>query len=234
MGRYAVFANRDGTTFILDLWEKRMQRMRARVFNWSSIVNEYSGPKRLVMLTLTYDYKGTLGKAYEWSSNDIRQFMWKVNASLGKRLIGYAWVAELQANGHPHYHVLLMVTPYTRVPFPDKAGWWVKGMTRYTSKVKTVYYICSYMKKKYQKDFSKYPQGMRLFAVGISDEVSKQVLRYRSLTDFHKWIVENHGWGELKFLSEWKRPDWDRCLYVGSTHTKSFAEYLAGEVKPLE
>jgi hypothetical protein len=227
MGRYAVFRSPEGGSIIMDTWAEKLNKMRKRVFAWSQELNRYDGGYRLVMITLTYDYNGTLGKAYEWSPNDIRKFMRTVVGHLDKKLIGYAWVGELQDNGHPHYHVLLAVKPYTRIPLPDKAGWWVKGMTRYTSKVRTVFYICSYLKKKYQKDFSLYPKGMRLFAVWMADEVSKKHLRFEGLTRLQKFMVAEHGWGELKFKSEWRKPEWLRPVYVGSAETKSFADYLA-------
>jgi hypothetical protein len=68
--------------------------------------------------------------------------------------------------GAVHYHIILVCKKGTRVPIPDKSGMWKHGMSKIET-AKTVYYLCSYLKKSYQKE-GEFPKGMRMYSVWIS------------------------------------------------------------------
>ena len=224
--RYAVMCSEESNqSVIIDMWAKRLGHMRKRVFDWSELVKS-CGDYQLKMITLTYDYFGTLGTKYEWQPNDIRDFMLNLRNVLGSNLLAYAWVGELQNNGHPHYHVLIAVRRGAIIPYPDKSGLWVKGMSKIQSNIRTVFYICTYVKKEYQKEFEKYPKNMRLFAVWISGRLFPDKLlrlRFMNLSNLGKRIVSNFGWSELRFMGEYK----ERWRFIGVAEGLEYAKLLA-------
>jgi hypothetical protein len=146
----------------------------------------------LKMITLTY--KGV----DDWQPKDITSFIRKMRTKLGDGLLAYCWVAELQKRGALHYHVLVWVKKGTRIPYPDKAGWWTGGMTSIV-KARSPYYVLTYVSKEYQKDFDKFPKGARVYAVKIYDQGLDLLLKYDKLKDWEQGIVNSEGWGELKF-----------------------------------
>jgi len=213
---FTTLVNRiSGRVLIIDNDKTRYNRLRQRVHDWADLIGNDGS---LYMYTLTYDTKGTLGSAHQWRANHIREFMLALRQYLGSALLGYAWVAELTKAGVVHYHVLIRVVSGTYLPKPDKAGLWKYGLTR-MDKAKTPFYIVKYVGKSYQKDFFKYPKGARLFAVWIAGD--KQLdLRYRSLKDWQKKIVDDHGW---EFLGDYKKPD-TGWVYVSSSQTVNYSK----------
>ncbi len=215
---YTVLINRNtGKVLYLDTFKMRYDRLRGRVRDWADLVGNDG---LLYMYTLTYDTKGTLGDACTWQPNHIRDFMLQLRKVLGSDLIGYAWVAELTRSGVLHYHVLVRVIEGTRLPYPDRDGLWLWGLTR-LEQARTPWYIVKYVGKEYQKDFSRYPKGARLFGVWIAGEKQKE-LRYRNLKPWQKEVVDNFGWDAL---AEYRKPD-TGYLYVGSCSTSGYAEFL--------
>jgi hypothetical protein len=195
--RFTVLRNPGlGKVMVLDPCQVRYNRMRNRISTWANVLNVYSDIK-LVMVTLTYSPEHT------WEPNHIKAFMRSMRRTLTDRLWGYAWVAELQKRGAIHYHVMLVVPNDLVVgedlPYPDEAGLWPYGFTR-TETARTVFYLVTYLGKEYQKDFSAFPKGIRVFAVYIRQDEAKLKLRYDSLPSYQQAFVDEFGWSELASL----------------------------------
>jgi hypothetical protein len=169
--------------------------MRRRISDWVKTVKTLSEYK-FIMITLTY------APEYDWEANHIREFMLSLKKLLGNNLLAYAWVAELQKRGTVHYHIIIAVPLDVMIgddlPYPDEVGLWLYGSTT-TEYARTPFYLIKYLGKEYQKDFSRFPKGIRVFGVYIRDKSLKQLLRFRSLKDYQKEIVDNYGWGELNY-----------------------------------
>lgn len=192
---YVLLINRvSKKVILLDTWKVRYNRMRQRVGEWVRVLSIYSDIQ-FIMSTLTY------APECEWEPNHIRSFMLAMRKTLGEDLYAYAWVAELQLRGVIHYHVMLVVPPELTIgddlPYPDKAGTWPYGMTSVEVAL-TPFYLIKYLGKEYQKDFSRFPKGIRAFAVNIHEQAPKLLLRYRSLRDRDREIVDALGWEGLK------------------------------------
>jgi hypothetical protein len=176
-----------GITFELDRKMTRIRRTQRRVKAWADALAGYiDRPKnyRLVMIGLTYD------GVEDWRALHISQFMKRVRDELGRKLYGYAWVAELQTRDAVHYHVLLVVNRGTRIPMPDKAGWWPHGSTTIQS-ADSPYYIVTYTGKEHQKYSDHFPKGLRMFAVWASKKVldGVQLWQFR-LSAVPAWLRE--------------------------------------------
>lgn len=201
--RYTILYNIGlGKVMVLDVARVRYNRMRRRISDWVNTVNNIPDFK-YAMVTLTYAPEN------QWKVNHIREFMQSLRKVLRTKLLAYAWVAELQKRGAVHYHVMLAVPVDlvlgVELPYPDKAGLWTYGMTR-LEEARTPYYLLKYLGKEHQKDFSKFPKRIRVFAVYIRDPELKQALRYLSLTNYQREIIAEYGWGALKrFTTEHKR-----------------------------
>jgi hypothetical protein len=196
--RYVVFMNHETHEVrVIDTVKARYDRMRHRVKAWADILGDIPNA-RLVMVGLTYR------PGLDYQPNDIRDFMSKVKRKLGINLLGYAWVAELQQRGVLHYHVLLYLKKGTRFPLPDKAGWWPHGSSSVSS-AKSPYYVLSYTKKRYQKDYDKFPVGARAYAVWIQERILSVNLRLLSLKKWERGIVESEGWDALPFYRQMHR-----------------------------
>jgi hypothetical protein len=195
------------SSLYFDGLKKRYTRERNRVHLWGDIIRQrliQNSGLKMGMITLTYDALGTKVKAARWSPNDVRAFMRTLRGRMKKRLKAYAWVAELQANGNVHYHVLIVYTG--RIEYPDKTVFyggktykriWNYGMSNVKVRVRTSFYILRYVGKEYQKDFDKFPPGARAFAVWVADKNDAVDMRYASLSLFEKSLVDEFGWVEL-------------------------------------
>ncbi len=124
------------------------------------------------MVTLTYE------KSDDYEAGHIRNYVKSLKRKLGKRLLAWAWVAELQRRGAIHYHMTIMMEKGTRFPMPDKSGMWKFGMSK-VQKAKSPWYLVKYVGKDHQKDLSKYPKGCRLYATSIrfGGEETRQLYR---------------------------------------------------------
>jgi len=189
--------------------------MRRRVGAWAqALEGVINDPRyRVVMITLTYK------RVDQWRPNHIRDFLLAYRKVLGKGLLAYAWVAELQKRGAVHYHVLLVVKRGAKMPYPDKGGYWLHGLSR-VEEARTVYYILKYTGKQYQKA-GEYPKGLRIFAVWLSRDAvgAVQYWSYRlsslagwlgeivaSVGDFTQWPRRVLGGGWWYCGSRWRSP----------------------------
>jgi len=208
--RYFIFRRADGSTFVVDNDAVRLGNFRKRLFAFAGAVRDAGLP--CVMVTLTYS------PTVEWDKRHISELFNRLrHRALWSRVWGYAWVVEIQARGVPHYHILLVYQNGTTIPHFDTSGLWPHGMTRNDFAVRSPFYLCSYVGKRYQKNFSLYPKGCRLFAIVCRDADTRLSLRYASLSSFERSLVDAFGWDELKFISEWR----------------SFVELVGGAVEYL-
>ncbi|MGA2503513.1 MAG: hypothetical protein ABSG01_05415 [Anaerolineales bacterium] len=171
--------------------------MRKRIADWVNILNGVYSDKKFIMVTLTY------APEYKWEPNHIRAFMLSMRKLLGNSILAYAWVAELQKRLAIHYHIMFLVPIELEIgedfPYPDQAGIWTYGFTR-VEIARSPFYLVTYLGKEYQKDFSKFPKGIRVFAVYIHNSDAKIGLRFQSLRPYQQELVNEFGWSELSSL----------------------------------
>ena len=156
---FCVFLSPEGEEFRVYDTDRRLRRMSKAIEAWSKEIRGLFGDCERIGVCLTY------APDQEWEPKDISRFMKRVRKHLGKRLKAYAWVAELQGRGAVHYHVLLIVERGARIPFPDKEGWWVKGMTNVSRRVGWRYLV-KYLQKEGQKG-GRFPKGLRCYGISI-------------------------------------------------------------------
>lgn len=219
--RFSLMLNHTtGKWVVIDNFKVRYQHTLDRVKSWANIMSDVEARK--CMISLTYDREGTLVKASDWSRNHIRTFMKELKRRLDEKLLAYCWVAEVHENGGIHYHVYLMLVKGTWLPYPDKEGIWKHGMTSVTP-ARTPWYMVSYLKKEYQKNYEVFPKGIRAFAVWIKDKERASELRFENLKPWQKEIIKKYG---LESLSEFIKPKngWE---FAGAFATRSFAEWTA-------
>ena len=243
--RYTVLKSSNGKAMVVDNVKKRLMCMRRRLFAWAKVVTDagFKSSYKVAMVTLTYDVLGTLVEPADWKAGHIRQFMHSLKKRMGKRLKAAAWVGELQKNGHVHYHVLVIFEG--RFLYPDKPcivdgvrykRLWPYGMSKVTFRLRTLYYICSYVGKGYQKNFMEFPDGAHGWAAYIEDPYLKEQLKYLSLSKFHQKIVDEFGWSSLKsgkWSANQELEEGNKLLYAGSAYSKDYATMLAGEESEL-
>lgn len=229
--RYVLFYNPITQGFsVVDVVRKRKDRMKDRIFAWckvAEIISNMPDVKRC-MITLTYDTKGTIVDPASWSPNHIKDMMHAIKRLKGLQILAYAWVMELQASGVPHYHVILLYRGV--VPYPDKSGYWVHGMSNIKFRLRTVFYIAKYLGKEYQKDFSKMPKGARAFAVSVRGAEHREALAIASLSGHELRAYNTGGWEAVEDMR--KKPDWAKSKYIKSTVTREYADFLLQDLSP--
>jgi hypothetical protein len=97
-------------------------------------------------------------------------------------------------------------------PYPDEAGLWPYGSTR-VEVARSPFYLITYLKKEYQKDFSRFPKGIRAFAVYIREIEAKKELRFRSLRPYQQEFVKEFGWLELPSLTRLRKEIFDELQF---------------------
>jgi len=227
--RYAVF-HRGGKSFVIDLWRLRLDKLRKKVFAWCSAVSPLwskSGVKRC-MITLTYDTAGTVGEASNWSPKHISVFLDRLKKRKGLKVLAYAWVVEMQSRGVPHYHVILLYNGV--VPYPDKSGLWRYGMSNIKFRLRTPFYISTYLKKSYQKDFSLLPSGARAYACSITDKALYHAFKVSLVPEV---IRERYSIEGDDALQDLVLPSDMRAHFVGNAYTEGYADMLANDVQGL-
>jgi hypothetical protein len=182
----AVLVNRlTGEAFEPDARVMRQRRLWKRTRGWAQAIAAMRLKRkrtRMIMVTLT------LRPGAAWQANMIREFMLTVRKILKNRLLGYAWVAEMQRRGAVHYHVLLVVPSDARLPKPDRAGLWAHGSTRIETARKAWYIV------KYTQKFEEgviFPRGLRLFAVFIARDAVSVAERWEfRLSTLPRWMID--------------------------------------------
>lgn len=152
--------------------QSRLNRMRSAVRTSARLIE---GEVKLLpiqyrsyMVTLTYR------PGVEWGPRHISECLgaYRKWAAGNGFFLRYVWVAEVQANRYQngallgecvHYHLLVWVPAHLDCPKPDKAGFWVHGMTQRVAARKPVSYLTKYATK--GKDVC-FPKGLRTHGAG--------------------------------------------------------------------
>jgi hypothetical protein len=176
-----------GASFVIDPTKGRVTRLQRRLHAWAELVQE--GKRKIqfswaAMVTLTYQ------DGDDWRAGHIKAFLKWSRKYLGKQLIAYAWVAELQKRGAIHYHVLLVMLRGRKLPKPDESGHWPYGMSR-IEKARSMFYICKYTSKGAQHESKSFPKGARIFGCFVSSVFGSlaQWTNYH-LSTYPKWLRE--------------------------------------------
>jgi hypothetical protein len=224
--RYTVMKNRiTGQKVYTDEIRKRLKKLRVNIFSFAELA-KFVQAERLILVGLSYDTLGTKVKASNWKAGDIREFIHSLKQRLGENLKAYAWVAELQQNGHMHYHLAIYADGF--FPFPDKSytkdgkkykRLWTHGASNVDWTPKGVYYLCRYVGKEKQKDFMNFPKGARSYAIWFADKDLQT--RFRAYMDFlenkaKKSLYKKEGW-----MAEWK--------FLGSGYKLEYLEKVFGD-----
>ncbi len=153
----------------------RVKRMRRVVRGWSQCMELIQRRLRLVHICLTF------ANPDGWYPECVSEYMDALVKHCDGRLIGAAWVAEIQdgsrggvARGAVHYHIIAAVLPGTDIPTPDRSGMWSHGSSSIGS-AWSVWYLLKYTQKIGQKGAGTsfdFPRGLRLYAV------TRRQLRY--------------------------------------------------------
>jgi len=149
-------------TFLLNTSELRLSRLAKRVRCFTDLADG-STTGFWAMVTLTYAVD-------TWQPRHIADYLMKVRNWLKRRghKFVYCWVAELQARGVPHYHILVRLpNKKTKLPKPDLSGMWRHGC----SEIDWVYksarnYMAKYCSKVSQRMGCNFARGMRLHGAG--------------------------------------------------------------------
>lgn len=209
--RWAVLYNAATNRGVkLDMFAIRLFRMRRRLSAWANIVLDYrtEHPARLVMMTLTYkDVNG-------WRANHINYFMKNLKQRLDKKLLAFAWVAEIQKRGAIHYHLILLTEKGSQIPLPDKSGMWVHGISRIET-ARTPWYLLTYAGKEHQKDLARYPKGCWLYGASVRFGGDDTKALFRALAGLD--VVEREG----EIVGEVQEGKFE---FIGSAVTESYAD----------
>ena len=159
----------------------RLRRMKRRVTKAADV--HTSGDLyglRPAMVTLTYADRGAWAPRHLSNAlNGCRQWL----ARRGHKL-RYTWVAELQARGAVHYHVLAWL-PYgeDKPPFWDVQGWWPHGSSQSAWARNPVAYMVKYASKVGSKD--RLPMGARMHGSGGFSKAQRADMSWHSRP---KWL----------------------------------------------
>jgi hypothetical protein len=127
---------------------------------------------RCAMVTTTYR------PGVEWNPDHIPAFFHRLRSWASRRgvTVPYVWVAELQARGAVHYHILVWLPKGLTLPKPDKRGWWPHGLTRVEWARRPVGYLAKYTSKggrsgspagdSSPQSQHAFPRGLRLHGFG--------------------------------------------------------------------
>ena len=155
----------------------RVARMKRSVLTTARLMAEMpdqvSGrPDRMAMLTMTY------ADDQEWQPDDVVRTIRLARSFSRERdfSLVYLWVLEMTKRGRPHYHMALKLPATLKLPKPDDAGWWTKGMTRIEYARHPVAYMAKYLSKVDARDY--YPKGARMHGCGGLSKDAKRERRF--------------------------------------------------------
>ena len=204
-----------GQFFVVDTFQKHQIRLKTRIFDWIIGVEKWQnlnpGLSRVVMIRLSYRMVS------DYRPGHIGDYLRNLKKLLGEDLIAFAWVAELQQRKALHYHVCLLVLRGTKIPMPDKKGYWTHGSSRIQTWWDNPTYLAKYCGKENQKDYRYYPKGVRTYAVsfrpvmGIKPPENRshaQILpKIKTSEGGSVWVLEAHsnslGWVRLFDNGTW-------------------------------
>ena len=200
-----------GEEFEVDQVGARKKRLGRTVRQVAGLHQFTLGPKcyKPAMVTLTYaDVDGFQPRHISVLLKHIRQWLARRN-----HRFHYVWVAELQARGALHYHIIVWLPKGLTLPKPDKQGWWSHGMTQIKWATHAVGYLCKYVSK--FDGVATFPRGLRLHGSGGHGDIAKRVRRWsnlpgwlRSLVGVESRVVRRKGLGLVDLTSGtlWQTP----------------------------
>lgn len=210
----------------------RIRKMRSSVVTAARLFQDRLGCSfgavrnsqwRPAMITLTYADKDA------WDPNHIRNFLTCVREWLKRRghKFRYVWVAEMQARGAVHYHIVVWLPRlglgrwnFLKLPKMDESGWWSHGSTNVCWARRAVGYVVKYASK---GDSSvAFPKGLRLYGIGGTIEDERVELRYwraplfaRKALGRHADIKKVRGGYECKTSLEFCPSPWEFMGFIG-------------------
>lgn len=222
--QWVLLRNKENGRYgMVDVYELRYQKMRARISEWVEIMTLLK--KEINCRTLMIGL--TIADPKDYSPGMIRDYIKNLKQRLGKNLYGFAWVAEVQDRGAIHYHLLVVVKKSSRVPTPDKSGMWKWGSSN-IGVAKSPYYLCAYIGKKSQKDLKRYPKSCRTYAVSYrlpKGTISTYLDNIRDVAKFEK--MNN-------IMAKKYDPQLNVWEYVGSAVNKDYAEKVLTPLRSQE
>lgn len=176
-----------GQTVELDARALRLKSMRRGVLTAARLHVESVPKWRGAMVTLTYR------PGLEWRSSDVRGYLERCRKFVQshKHTFRYTWVAELQARGAVHYHVLVWLPQGLVLPKADVSGWWPHGMSRMEWSRAPIRYLMKYGTKLSSKGGT-LPRGLRLHGAGGLSRADRGVRRW--------WVAPS--WVRQRFPGE--------------------------------
>ena len=138
----------------------------------------------------------------------------------------YVWVAELTRRGVVHWHLLVWHPPLSKVPHPDRKGWWPYGHTRVDAAFRPAGYLAKYASKGANEvDLgASYPKGLRITGYGGISGLARGFIRWamrpmwlRKATTPYQSIRRVQGGFLCLDTGEFLRSPWERTW-----------DYLAG------
>lgn len=192
------------SAFVPDQGQRRLSGLRMQTGVAARLHNAATAGARVEALMVTLTYRD----GADWQGGQVKELLrymrlWHQRRGLAFR---YVWVAELQdgkrradrqGRGAIHYHIVLWVPAGTRLPMPDKQGWWPHGSTRIEVARGAVQYLMSYLKKGDKGAYERLPKGARAYGVGGLDHVARRTRRWLRLPGFVQ--------GNSSVLDDWRR-----------------------------
>lgn len=196
-----------GVVFSTDTHKARLGRMQKRMYGYTSALHCASNGKQLFadekknkskkepktyMATLSYR------PGVEWKPHDIKRVTSWLKRRYADRLLSYAWVAELQARGAIHYHMLVTLSSGS-LKFLDRSQKAKKHGREFVpwpfgsgnvKKAKSVHYLSKYIGKEHQKDYCRMPKGARCFGLYVSSSYAWELKNQIRQTAFPSWVVD--------------------------------------------
>jgi len=161
---YETKATPDGVR-VIDSKHARLARMKQGITTAARLHSEAAtkGGFRWKCWMVTLTYRGV----DDWQAQHIRDYGKRLRQWCTRKGCAYrfAWVAELQARGAVHYHVLIWLPVNLTLPKSDKRGWWTHGLTRTEQVFAPIKYATKYSSKG-TTEAERFPKGARLFGVG--------------------------------------------------------------------
>lgn len=171
----------------------RVRRLRRRLLTVSRLHDFECLGRRVYpcMVTLTY------ADGDAWRPDHLGDYLRRVRKWWGRQGFGsklrYVWVAELQARGALHYHVVFWMPAGVILPKSDRRGWWPHGSTRTEAARAPVAYVMKYASK-CENPCGRFPEGARIHGGGGLAEAR----RIASWWTLPAWARDLFGVGECR------------------------------------
>jgi hypothetical protein len=206
--KYTIFREiMSGNLLFVDRAAARLWHLQRRIYAWCCLADRWEEKgASLKMITLTYR------PGEKWKVGDINIFLRKLKRRKGIRVLAIAWVGELQKRGAVHFHVLVYVKG--KIPKPDKSGMWIHGMTK-VELARSPFYLLVHTGKEYQKDFYRFPKGMRAFGVWVKDKNDREELKFSMVSIREEALVRGLGPDQAKEILELEK-EIKRYKYLGT------------------